>query len=92
MTGQQSLGPAAIAAFQVNESIAIGQTFSYTYTTQITYTGAAHTFTQFYGAMAYEDRYGTCDIYGSSGYQGKTAWTGRWTAGLTSPGSLEWPK
>lgn len=91
ISGQQTLTPAAIAAFQLNESISVGKTYTYAYTAQNTFTGAPHTLTQFFAAMSYESRTGTSDVYAKNGFQGNFGWQGIWASGVVSPGSLEWP-
>ena len=99
MTGQQTLGAPSVAAFQANEGITNGKTYTYTYTTQSTFTyttqstftGGPQALTQFYAAMSYEDRSGTCDIYAANGFQGTTTWFGRWSSGAVSSGSIEYP-
>ena len=91
ITGQQTLGAPSVAAFQANEGITNGKTYAHTYTTQSTFVGAPQALTQFYAAMSYEDRSGTCDMYAANGFQGATTWFGRWSSGATSVGEIEYP-
>lgn len=74
--GQASLGPAGIAAFQANESIAVGETSTATLSETTTFTAAPWTRIECYEAPFWEERHGTCDVYGSDGYQGTADWAG----------------
>jgi hypothetical protein len=87
---QQTLNVAGHLAFQANESINVGSTVSYTYSQSTTLTSGAHKDTQFYAAMSYENRSGgLCDTYDVHGYEGSQPWTGTWTSGSTSVGTIE---
>lgn len=88
--GEVSLGPLGIAALKANESITVGHEHSVTYGTTTTFTGGPHKRTAFFAAMSYEVRTGgRCDVYGGSGYNGTANWTGIWSSGQVSPGSIE---
>lgn len=88
--GETSLGPPGVAAFKANESITVGHTHSYTYSTETTFTGAPHKRTRFYTAMSWEHRLnGVVDVYAANGFQGTPTWEGVWSSGTVSVGVRE---
>ena len=74
--GQQTLDAEGIGAFQMNEGITVGETVSYTFSETFECTAAPYTNTTFYGGIMWEERQGTCSVWGGHGYMGDTTWDG----------------
>ncbi len=87
--GGQVSGPIEAAAFQANESITVGQETSKTFSVDTTFTGHAFTRTEFYEGQSWEERAGTCSLYGTNGYQNDAAWNGIYVSdpAVGSPGA-----
>jgi len=87
--GGQASGPVEAATLQANESITIGHETSKTFSVDTAFTGHAYTRTEFYEGQSWEERTGTCSVYGINGYQNDATWNGVYVSdpATASPGA-----